>query len=160
MHSSASPHGQAPLRLSSNSDVVARRARAWPGLRDGDLRHVAGGPTEATPSRGGLSGWQRKTVSDYIESNLAQALRLADMARLARLSPFHFARAFKQSFGMPPHRYHVTRRIARAKDLLAESGNSVTDIARELGFAQTSSFSSTFRRVAGASPSDFRRNGA
>ena len=108
-------------------------------------------------SRGGLSGWQRKAVTDFIEANLGEALRLTDIAQLARLSPYHFSRAFKQSFGVPPHRYHVGRRIARAKELLADPGKSVTGIARELGFAETSSFSATFRRVTGASPSDFRR---
>jgi AraC family transcriptional regulator len=108
-------------------------------------------------ARGGLSGWQQKTVADYIEANLSEALRLIDMAHMVHLSPYHFARAFKQSFGLPPHRYHVDRRIARAKDLLADRSNSVTDIARALGFAETSSFSSTFRRVTGASPSGFRR---
>jgi AraC-like DNA-binding protein len=112
---------------------------------------------QAAAVRGGLSGWQRKAVADYIEANLGAVLRLSDMARLARLSPYHFARAFKQSFGIAPHRYHVGRRIERAKDLLGDPANSVTAIALELGFAETSSFSSTFRRVTGASPSGFRR---
>jgi AraC-like DNA-binding protein len=107
--------------------------------------------------RGGLSGWQRRAVADHIEANVGAPLRLTLLAQLVRLSPYHFARAFKQSFGVPPHRYHVGRRIARAKHLLGDPDNSVTAIARELGFAETSSFSSTFRRVTGASPSDFRR---
>lgn len=115
-------------------------------------------PPRPSVLRGGLSGWQQRTVADHIESNLAEALRLAELAKLVRLSPYHFARAFKQSFGMPPHRYHVGRRIARAKDLLADSTHSVTEIAQMLGFAETSSFSATFRRVTGASPSDFRRD--
>ncbi|HXD46600.1 MAG TPA: AraC family transcriptional regulator [Pseudolabrys sp.] len=108
--------------------------------------------------RGGLSGWQQRTVADHIEANLSEALRLTELAQLVRLSPYHFARAFKQSFGVPPHRYHVARRIERAKGLLADPSNSVTGIARSLGFAETSSFSATFRRVTGASPSDFRRD--
>jgi AraC-like DNA-binding protein len=118
------------------------------------------GPSRKTPqrvARGGLSGWQRRAVADHIEANIGAPLRLGALAQLVRLSPYHFARAFKQSFGVPPHRYHVGRRIARAKDLLGDPDNSVTAIARELGFAETSSFSSTFRRVTGASPSDFRR---
>jgi len=122
-----------------------------------ELIRVNDVPSQASVPRGGLSGWQRKAVAEYIEANLGEAVRLTDMAQLARLSPYHFARAFKQSFGVPPHRYHVGRRIARAKDLLTDPANSVTGIARELGFAETSSFSATFRRVTGASPSDFRR---
>jgi AraC family transcriptional regulator len=117
-------------------------------------------PAQVNVARGGLSGWQQKAVTDHIEANLGEMLRLTDLAQLARLSPYHFARAFKQSFGVPPHRYHVGRRIARAKDLLADPANSVTGIARLLGFAETSSFSATFRRVTGASPSGFRRDRA
>ena len=100
---------------------------------------------------------QQKTVTGYIEAHLGEVLRLTDMAQLVRLSPFHFARAFKRSFGVPPHRYHVGRRIERAKDLLGDPDNSVTGIARTVGFAETSSCSATFRRVTGASPSEFRR---
>jgi len=122
-----------------------------------ELIRVNDVPSRASVPRGGLSGWQRKAVAEFIEDNLGEALRLTDMAQLARLSPYHFNRAFKQSFGVPPHRYHVGRRIARAKDMLADREHSINAIARELGFAETSSFSSTFRRVTGASPSDFRR---
>ena len=107
--------------------------------------------------RGGLSGWKQKRLSDYIDAHLGEALRLTMLAELVELSPFHFARAFKQSFGVPPHRYHVGRRIARAKELLDDGANSVTGIARDLGFAETSSFSATFRRVTGMSPLRYRR---
>jgi AraC family transcriptional regulator len=79
------------------------------------------------------------------------------MAELVDLSPFHFARAFKQAFGVPPHRYHIGRRIERAKALLAEQDNSVTEIARAVGFAETSSFSAAFRKTTGSAPSDYRR---
>jgi AraC family transcriptional regulator len=126
-----------------------------------ELVKINGGPQRANgASRGGLSGWQQKRVSEFIEGHLGEELRLTTLAQLVDLSPYHFARAFKRSFGVPPHRYHVGRRIARAKDMLADRTNSVTGIARELGFAETSSFSSTFRRVTGASPSDFRRDRA
>jgi AraC-like DNA-binding protein len=146
----ATPPGDAALlcRVTPQGETTVG---VWPG------RELGNGLARRSVARGGLSGWQRRTVSDFIEAHLGEALRLTDLAQQARLSPFHFARAFKQSFGLPPHRYHVARRIARAKDLLADPSNSVTDIARTLGFAETSSFSSTFRRVTGASPSDFRR---
>jgi len=75
------------------------------------------------------------------------------MARLVDLSPYHFARAFKQSFGVPPHRYHIERRIARAKELL--SGNSVTEVAMAVGFAETSSFSTVFRRATALREANF-----
>jgi AraC family transcriptional regulator len=59
--------------------------------------------------RGGLASWQQKRVVDYIEDQLDKEISLRDLAALAQLSPFRFARAFKQSFGEPPHRYHMAR---------------------------------------------------
>lgn len=111
----------------------------------------------ALPARGGLSGWRRKRVTDFIEDHLAEPVRLSTLATMVDLSPYHFVRAFRQSFGVPPHRYHIGRRIERAKALLAVPANSVTTIARGLGFAETSSFSATFRRFTGCSPSEYRR---
>ena len=108
-------------------------------------------------ARGGLSGWQQKKVAGFIEEHLAEDIRLASLAGLVDLSPYHFARAFKQSFGVPPHRYHNNRRMERAKALLAERMQSVTGVAMELGFAETSSFSAAFRKITGASPSEYRR---
>jgi AraC family transcriptional regulator len=108
-------------------------------------------------ARGGLSGWRQKRVTEFIEAHLAEEVRLATLAQLVDLSPYHFVRAFGASFGVPPHRYHVGRRIERAKALLAEPANSVTEIARALGFAETSSFSTTFRKLTGTSPSNYRR---
>jgi AraC family transcriptional regulator len=109
-------------------------------------------------NRGGLASWQQKRVAEYIDEHLAEDIPLATLASIARLSLFHFARAFKQSFGVPPHRYHATRRIARAKSLLAEPAQSVTEIAFGLGFHELSSFTATFRKLAGTTPSQYRRS--
>jgi AraC-like DNA-binding protein len=114
-------------------------------------------PQPRIVNRGGLGGWQRKRVIDFIEENLANTVRLATLAGLVDLSPYHFARAFKQSFGVPPHRYHVRQRIERAKALLQEPDTSVTAVASAVGFAETSSFSTAFRKVTGSSPREFRR---
>lgn len=111
----------------------------------------------AQSARGGLSGWQQRKIADYIEAHLSENVSLAALAALIDLSPFHFARAFKQSFGVPPHRYHVNRRIEHAKALLARPGSSVTEVALAVGFAETSSFSAAFRKTTGSAPSDYRR---
>ena len=113
--------------------------------------------SSGVPIRGGLAAWQRKRVAEYIDEHLADEISLPDLAQLAQLSPYHFARAFKQSLGLPPHRYHIARRIERAKDLLSNPGLSVTQIAVELGFRETSSFTATFRKFAGRTPTVFRR---
>ena len=108
--------------------------------------------------RGGLAPWQQKRVSAYIEEHVADDIPLATLAELARLSPYHFSRSFKHSFGMPPHRYHASRRIERAKQLLADRKRSVTAIALEIGFSETSTFTAAFHRLTGQTPSCYRRN--
>jgi AraC family transcriptional regulator len=110
------------------------------------------------PARGGLAGWQRKRVAEYIDEHLADELKLSDLAQLSRLSPYHFARAFKRSFGVPPHRYHVGRRIEHAKGLLARRDLSVTQIGMKLGYSATSTFTVAFRRITGCTPTDYRRS--
>jgi AraC family transcriptional regulator len=111
-----------------------------------------------TPNfRGGLAGWQRKKAADYIEEHLDEEISLQHLAEIAQLSRYHFARAFKHSFGLPPHRYHMSRRMERAKSLLEERARSVTEVGLMLGFAETSSFTTSFRRAVGVTPSDYRR---
>lgn len=106
---------------------------------------------------GGLAGWQRRLAEEQIETHLAEPLSLLELAELVRLSPRHCARAFKESFGEAPHHYHLHRRVERAKTLLAKGELSVTEIASALGFADTSAFSTTFRRFTGGTPRDYRR---
>jgi AraC family transcriptional regulator len=108
--------------------------------------------------RGGLAGWQEKKVAHYIEEHLAEDISLPALADVARLSPYHFARTFKQSFGLPPHRYLTSRRIEKAKGLLAKPTMSVTQIGFELGFSEISSFTTAFRKHAGLSPTEYRRS--
>jgi AraC family transcriptional regulator len=117
-----------------------------------------GKPHEKPEVRGGLAAWQERAVAAYIEDNLAEPISLATLAQLARLSPYHFCRAFKQSFGVPPHRYHTSRRIERAKTLLAKPAHSVTEIGLTVGFCETSSFSAAFRRETMRTPSSYRRS--
>jgi AraC-like DNA-binding protein len=78
--------------------------------------------------RGGLAGWQQKNVADFIEEHLDEDITLQQVAEVAQLSRYHFARAFKQSFGLPPHRYYMSRRMERAKELLQERTRSVTQV--------------------------------
>ena len=108
-------------------------------------------------NRGGLASWQKRAVVSYIEEHLGKQISLSKLAQLVRLSQHHFCRAFKQSFGIPPHQYQVQRRMEVAKSLLVDRTNTVTDIAISLGYAQTSSFSSSFRKMTGWTPTVYRR---
>jgi len=114
-------------------------------------------PRKALPARGGLAVWQQRKVAAYIEEHIAELIPLATLAQLLHLSSYHFCRAFKRSFGIPPHRYHINLRIERAKALLADPEQSVTNVAIALGFSETGSFSTAFRQATGISPSEYRR---
>src|SRR5262249_48303390 len=115
-----------------------------------------GAAKEADYVRGGLAAWQKTRVTDYVEEQLAENVLLSQLAEVARLSPFHFSRAFQQSFGLPPLRYVTSRRIERAKSLLAGEA-SITQVGLAVGFAETSSFTTAFRRHTGVTPTAFRR---
>ena len=109
-------------------------------------------------AKGGLAPWQRRIVVDYIEDHLSEQIPLAILAGLARLSPHYFCRAFKQSFGLPPHRYHTSRRIEQAKTLLARPASSITEIGFSMGFQETSSFTAVFHKTTGLTPTAYRRS--
>jgi len=115
--------------------------------------------TRALPAnRGGLASWQMRAVSTYIEEHLNEQISLATLAQLTRLSQHHFCRAFKRSFGVPPHGYHLRRRIQQAMVLLSDRATSITDVALILGYSNSSSFSLAFRKITGQTPREFRRN--
>jgi AraC family transcriptional regulator len=111
-----------------------------------------GGKAARSQHVGGLAPWQIRRVTDLVESRLGGELRLAILAKECGLSVSHFSRSFKQSFGVPVHRYVVERRIERAKSLMKRSGLSLIDIALQSGFGDQASFSRTFGGVVGTSP--------
>src|ERR1700754_1850766 len=78
------------------------------------------------------------------------------LARVSKVSQAHFARSFKDAFGVPPHRYLLTRRIERATTLLRETELSVTDIVFQTGWSSMGTFGRVFRDVVGESPPEFR----
>lgn len=107
--------------------------------------------------RGGLAPWQVRRTTEFMQANLGRGVALRELAELVGLSPFHFARAFKQSVGDPPHRYLARRRIERACELLSATNLSVIEIAAQLGYEAPGALSRMFRREIGLSPSDYRR---
>jgi len=78
------------------------------------------------------------------------------LARVSHVSAAHFARSFKQAFGVPPHRYLLTRRIERATALLRDTDRPITEIAFATGWESLGTFGRTFRDVTGESPSAMR----
>ena len=110
------------------------------------------------PARGGLAPWQQRSVTAYIEEHIAEQVSLATLSDMVRLSPFYFCRAFKRSFGVSPHQYHINRRIEHAKLLLEKPAPSLTEIGLSVGFCDASSFSAAFRKAAGVTPSSYHRS--
>jgi AraC-like DNA-binding protein len=93
---------------------------------------------------------------DTMDRAYAQPLDVAALARVAHVSPAHFSRQFRATFGETPHRYLQRRRVERAMELLRETDRPVTEICFDVGFASLGTFSRTFRAVVGESPSRYR----
>ena len=96
-------------------------------------------------------------VLDYIEANLEGDITLDRMASIACLSRYHFARAFKQAVGQPPHRYVSARRLERAKALLIQGDRPLVDIALALSFSCQANFTRAFRQATGQAPGQYRQ---
>lgn len=108
-------------------------------------------PASATPSNG-LPKYKLQQATDYIHDALDQDLSLSDLAALLQMSPFHFARLFKQSTGLAPHQFIIRCRVERAKELLLHSPLGIADIAAEVGFANQSHLNRHFKRLLGVTP--------
>lgn len=96
-------------------------------------------------------------AKDRMDAASHEAWPVPRLAEVSGVSPAHFARCFRQAFGLPPHRYLLTRRIERAMALLRETDEPVTDIAFQTGWSSLGTFGRTFRDVTGESPGDVRR---
>jgi len=107
--------------------------------------------------RGGLAAWQERRAKDALMDNIAGTIKLEELAELCDLSRSHFARAFKQSTGLPPHRWLLARRVERAQDLLLHSSLSLDSIAEACGFFDQSHLNRVFSKHVGQSPSMWRR---
>ena len=112
--------------------------------------------TAPEPSRGGLSPAVTRRVCDYIEGHLDEKIRLDGLASLTGLSTDHFARAFHQSVGAPPHKYVLQRRLHHVEHMLRETQAPLSEIALATGFSDQSHLARHFRRWAGMSPRQVR----
>lgn len=95
-------------------------------------------------------------AKDRIDAASHEAWPVARLARVSHVSEAHFARSFKQAFGVPPHRYLLTRRIERASALLRDTDLAITEIAFQTGWESLGTFGRTFRDVTGESPGALR----
>lgn len=114
------------------------------------VRLTTGRTTAVPPARHLLR------AKDLADARYADPIRVADMAEAARLSPAHFSRSFQQTFGESPHRYLLTRRLERAAALLRSTDRTVADICFLVGLSSVGSFTTSFRRMYGQTPTAYR----
>jgi AraC family transcriptional regulator len=110
-----------------------------------------------TRRRRGLAPWQIVKLTNYVEANLDHTMTTRCLAQTVRLSPFHFCRAFRDSFGNSPHGYVIRRRMERAQGLMLTTNASLGRIAADCGLADQAHFNKLFRKFAGESPGAWRR---
>ncbi|MGE5524597.1 MAG: helix-turn-helix domain-containing protein [Rhodospirillaceae bacterium] len=94
-----------------------------------------------------------------LEARWSENIPLTSLASAANLSPYHFARTFKQSTGLAPQEYHRQLRMSKAKELLVQTPLSITDIALRVGYSSSQAFSRFFRRDTGLTPHEYRHYG-
>lgn len=109
-------------------------------------------------TQSGLNRIELARVIEYIESNLAREISLDKLARLTRMSPYHFARRFKISMNISPHQYVITRRMETARRLLKTTSMSILDVCTQVGYENQSHFTLLFKRFYGVPPGEYRRN--
>lgn len=105
---------------------------------------------------GGLSGHKLRRVTEFINDNLEQDLTLTEIATVADLSHFHFARSFRKTLGVTPQQYIANRRIEKAKDLLSHSSLPIVEIGFQTGFKNQSHFTTLFRKLTTFTPKVWR----
>jgi AraC family transcriptional regulator len=106
---------------------------------------------------GTLPRGRLRAVVEFVEEHLDAGPTLEQMAAVARLSTYHFARQFKTATGLPPHQYVIMRRVERARQLLqAGTDLSLAEVAAQAGFSDQSQFSYHFKRLVGVTPGQFR----
>lgn len=124
------------------------------------IRHYSNVQWQLPTVKGGLAPSVLRNVLAWIEANLSQPLTLNDLAGIASLSEYHFARMFRQSMQMAPYQYVMQRRMERALQLVRHSTTPLTDIALACGFSSASHFSNRFKSAIGMTPSQLRASQA
>ena len=110
-----------------------------------------------TPAKGGLAPWAERRSLELIRTRLSEDISLDELAAEARLSPFHFARMFKQSLGVPPRVYLTRLRMERACELLERTDLPITEIAHEVGYSSNQVLARIFTKHQRMTPTDYRR---
>ena len=149
--------GQRTKELATANAQLGRALKQIDTLRDDLQRENQVLREQAAGARGGLAPWQLRRAEALMSENLTVQVPLGQVAEECGLSVRHLARAFRQSTGVPPHRWLLNRRVERAKELLPDSNLSLSDVALACGFGDQSHFTRTFTAAVRLSPGVWRR---
>src|SRR5215831_11041911 len=116
----------------------------------------AGQSRSVRPLRGGLGPARLRRIKEFVQAKMEDELTLIEMAESVELSPAHFSRMFRKSTGETPHQFVLRNRIERAKEMLRAPEARVLDVAVACGFKTQQHFARVFRRISGASPTEYR----
>ncbi|WP_458149973.1 helix-turn-helix domain-containing protein [Bradyrhizobium sp. UFLA05-109] len=156
----ASTHTMIELLRNADAVVVSDQARARQ-LIDCvmDILRATLDERADAPSTGAgrLAPWQERRLKAHIEANLSISLTTVELAGVVNLSPSYFSRAFKKSFGQPPHSYLTMRRTIRAQELMLTTNEPLSQIAVACGLVDQSALCRLFRRTVGRNPHAWRR---
>jgi len=120
--------------------------------------NLAAPPPKHHYAKGGLSNGRLKRALQILEGDPVRTPSLSEISDSVGLHPASFSRAFKQSMGLPPHRYLLVHRINRAKEMMKDESRMLTQIALDCGFSCSSQFTAVFKRFVGISPRAYRRS--
>jgi AraC-like DNA-binding protein len=148
---------QRTKELGTANAELGRALKQIDALRDDLQRENLLLREQAAGTRGGLAPWQLRRAEALMSENLSVQVSLGKVAEECGLSVRHLARAFRQSTGVPPHRWLLDRRVERAKELLPNGKLSLSDIALACGFGDQSHFTRTFTAAVRLSPGVWRR---
>src|SRR5262245_19531835 len=148
---------QRTTELRAANDELTRALKAIHELKDTLQRENLAPHTQVSVPRGGLTPWQIRRAKQLMHANLDEKLPLSRLAEEFGLSVRHSARAFRQSTGIPPHRWRLNQRVERAKEMLRDPTLSLADVALACGFGDQSHFTRMFTAVVHLSPGLWRR---
>jgi AraC-like DNA-binding protein len=132
-------------------DHASRTARIHLAMTYGSLR------CQNCRDRGGLAPWQERRAKGLLHENLSANIGLAELARACGLSVSRFSEAFKQTVGCPPHQWLIVQRVERAKQLILNTDQSLTEIALASGFSDQSHLTRVFSRWVKTTPAAWKR---
>lgn len=121
------------------------------------LRHYANQDIQPLRHLGGLSGTKLRHVNDFILEHYSHDIKLEQLAQVAGMSSFHFAREFKRTTGVTPHQYLIKFRVEQAKSFLANEDLSLIEVSLRSGFSHQSHFTRLFRKLTGTTPQLYRQ---